>query len=97
MLYKRGHIISIGYNTKKTHPGTLPFYKYPHQHAEFRAIQTADDEEIAGANLACVRINRAGNLLNSSPCEECRKMMKFYGVACIVYSSTNGIQKETLL
>ena len=80
----------------KTHPKTVKFYKYPNLHAEMSAVLRADEAEVAGASLACVRINRRGDLMHSSPCDECRAMLKHYGVTHIVYSSKTGIEKETI-
>ena len=96
VLYKRGRIISIGYNKKKTHPKTVPFYKWRYLHAEFDSILKVDVEEVEGASIACVRINRAGDLMPSRPCCECIKMLSFYGVIDMVYSSRNGIGKEII-
>lgn len=80
----------------KTHPKTVRFYRFGNLHAEMNAIIRAHDLDLTNATLACVRINRAGTLMNSRPCEECILAMKYYGIGCMVYSSRNGIGKEFL-
>ena len=96
VLYKRGHIISIGYNQKKTPPRAMRFYDYPYLHAEAVCIVRSLDVDIHNATLACVRLNRQGDIMHSRPCEGCISMMKEYGITTIVYSSKTGIEKETI-
>jgi deoxycytidylate deaminase len=96
VLFHRRHIISVGYNRKKTHPKALPFYRYPFLHAEADSIIKADSSDIEGAAIACVRINKSGYLMNSRPCPECINMMQHYNISYIVYSSKDGIKKELL-
>ena len=96
VIYHRGHILSIGYNRKKTHPVAAKFYDFGYLHSELDAILKCDEEVIRGAMLACVRINRVGTLMYSRPCEGCRKAMVEYGIIAMVYSTKDGIEKEML-
>jgi hypothetical protein len=59
-------------------------------------IIRAPENEILGASLACVRINRSEDIRHSHPCPECMRMMRYYGIVYIVYSTQNGIEKEFL-
>jgi deoxycytidylate deaminase len=90
VLYRRGKVISIGYNQKKTHPKAQRFYEFPYLHAEMHCLVRADEDDATNASIACVRINRNGDLMNSKPCPACMSAMKSYGISYVVYSYRDG-------
>jgi hypothetical protein len=96
VLYRRGKIISVGHNQKKTHPLVFRFYDYPYLHAEASCIIKAHGVDLHNAVLACVRINCRGDVVYSRPCSGCIAMMRHYGIHTMVYSSKDGVEKEII-
>ena len=59
-------------------------------HAERSVLKKVDHKKLQGAVLVVVRVNSAGQLVNSRPCHECQKhlekCMRTYGLRCVYYS-----------
>jgi deoxycytidylate deaminase len=77
-------IISIGWNSKKTHPKTKKWYPYPYIHSEFMAVNQLR-RNLKGLTIVNTRIVH-GEMALSKPCKYCREMLRFYGAKRIYYS-----------
>ncbi|SRR6056297_2581722 len=95
-LDSRGHIISVGTNTKKTHPMQEEYArraKRPQKvslHAELAAlIKARTDVE----TLVVCRINKQGELRNSKPCPICMLALEEAKVGEVWFSTDKGFEK----
>jgi deoxycytidylate deaminase len=92
VLFKNRRLISRGYNRIKTHPTAKRHYDFPYIHAEFDAIIKAK-QPTKHCTLAVVRINNAGDLLNSRPCKSCLEFMRKHQITTVIYSTGKTIKK----
>ncbi len=91
-IFKKNQLISIGWNTLKTHPKTIGFYPY-HQkatHAEALACIRGKLEDYSGHDLIVARINNNGHTDFSKPCRFCQKYISWLGFDNVYYSGEAG-------
>lgn len=89
VLVDRNSILSAKVNSLKSSPGLVPFYRYPHFHAEAAAIFAAGDRSI-GSDLFVARVRRDNTLAMAKPCKGCQKLIKQYGIRNVYYSVEDG-------
>lgn len=98
-------IISVGFNTNKTHPLQQWYNKYrvlggnkvQHKmHSEVLAFIKVRHFEIdwSKVELYNYRIKADGSLGNSRPCLSCMAMIKDLGIKKIYYTTDDGYVKE---
>ena len=82
VLFRRGRIVSVGYNQYRTVCWAWPHSRYHeslsqpdlsgirlnNMHAEISAMHNVPKSDLAGKDIFVVRINKAGTLMNSQPC-----------------------------
>lgn len=98
-LVKRGKVISIGTNEKKSHPLAAKYAKNPHAfylHAEVSAIKNAlrthDLDDIRQSTLYVCRVKRPSQHDKtwvwglSCPCEGCMSAILDFDIRRVVYS-----------
>lgn len=93
---KRGDVLSVAENSySKTHPIQAYFAAkvgQPHRkylHAEIHAILRCKAKQIH--HLAVERLDKAGNMLESTPCPVCMEAIKAYGICYISYVNSNHL------
>jgi tRNA(Arg) A34 adenosine deaminase TadA len=92
-LLKKGKVVHIGWNKRKTHPETL---KHPYHlgevgvHAELDVILKAGKEDLSGMDITVLRVDRNNKLANSKPCPGCTSILKQINVRSVSYSDKNG-------
>lgn len=78
----KGKILSVGFNKKKTHPFQKKYSDRPERlylHAELDAILGIKDKTIlSSCDIYVLRLSKGNQVLNSEPCEGCKKALKFY-------------------
>jgi len=83
-IVHKNKIISIGHNKRKTHPLMLKFQHKPFKvllHAEIDAIVKVRDKTLLkDSEIYVSRLSKGDNILNSEPCETCKKAIRFYGI-----------------
>lgn len=80
-----GSVIAVGVNVKKNAP--LPYvpYDYLSTHAEINTLSGVN--RMAGVILYVVRVNAAGNILDSKPCVKCEEYLhKWTNVKRVIYT-----------
>lgn len=92
VLVRKNTIIGIGFNQNKTH--TKSPDKFHMIHAEFSAILSSQEENLADCELYVVRKRKNGNLANSKPCQSCTKMVSSLGIKRCYYSTGTYFTKE---
>ena len=106
IVYKK-HIISIGFNSSKTHPIQKIYNKErfsedstPHcLHAEISAlifIKDRTDIKWNNVEVYTYRENKYGEPRMAKPCKSCISMIKSLGIRKIHYTTNGGFDSETL-
>jgi deoxycytidylate deaminase len=88
VLFKGSKILSTGFNTNKTHPKVMKYFKYGRVHAEFDCLLHADPDDIAGSSIYVLRMNKKGETVIAKPCPMCARMMKEFGVVEAFWSTS---------
>jgi deoxycytidylate deaminase len=94
-LNKRGQVVSIGYNNKRTSWLQRLYAKKvgkplsDMEHAEVDAIRKAKSP----VTLVVVRTNKKGDLRNSKPCSICWELIHDSGIKEVFYSDEEGIHR----
>jgi len=90
---RKGHIISTGVNSRKTHPLQGKYaikagieHKI-HLHAEISALVTCKEEP---HNIYIARITKGGNIGLSKPCPVCFMAIKESNIKNIFYTEDDG-------
>jgi len=91
LVDSKGNILSIGVNSKKTHPrlGSKP--PYLTLHSEGAAIYDCLKKRIDPFGLVAFvcRVDQYGNPINSKPCKFCINHFKTFGIYKIYYTITS--------
>lgn len=106
-VYKN-QILSVGYNTNKTHPIQKKYNIYrdmeydnlepmPKLHAEMMCLLGLKDMDInfSKVKLYIYREDHNGNIANCRPCAACMKLIDRLGIKRIYYTTESGFAKET--
>ena len=81
-------IVSVGYNTKKTHPDCQTNYT---QHAEFSACRNILHlSKRNNFTIYVVRLTRTGRVGISKPCPDCKSLLIQLGINRVVFSTDDG-------
>jgi deoxycytidylate deaminase len=94
-ITRRNTIICYGFNDiLKTHPMSKRF-GYPNEniHSELAAIKnfSLPVSELKKYTLFNVRIDRNGQFNNSKPCKNCRRMLEYFGIKKVYFSTKKGM------
>lgn len=80
----RRTIISMGTNSKKSHPLQARFTHRPHlncwRHAEVHAISLARKDDLKDSDVYVARLLMSGERANSRPCLGCTNALLHHGV-----------------
>lgn len=81
----RGKIIGKGYNKYSNDS------KKASEHAEVSALKSAMNyigkDNLSKCELIIIRVNKAGECVNSKPCYNCQRFINFYSVKKVYYST----------
>lgn len=93
-------LVSIGTNSRKTHPLNLDFEYVSRKHkkisgvvgthSELKATLKAGMSKCRGLTLVNTRVNRNGRLDNSRPCRGCMDMIRKLGFNEVFYTDGEG-------
>jgi len=95
LVDKRGRVISVGFNSHKTHPLAKRFKPLSgHLHAEMDAILKARREgfdDWSRATLYVARARKVGvsgpfAMALAKPCPGCRDMLKVFGITRVIHT-----------
>lgn len=103
----KNKVLSIGYNTSKTHPLQMEFNRergvspqYPSRlHAEIHALSKIKDMDIPWEKVKVYiyRGHKNGAPANARPCHACMQMMKSLGIRNIFYTQDGSYCHEEIL
>jgi len=101
LIFNRTRIISKGYNRRITIDRvdrfiTSEYIKWPSDthtseniisiHAEMMALMKGNGDDICGANIIVVRLNKHDEFRNARPCNNCMAHLKLAGIKTVIYS-----------
>ncbi len=102
IIYK-GRIISIGQNSKKTHPVNLKNKKINYDGIDISPIKGTCSELSAikrlknltnipteKCQLINIRVNKKNEIRMSNPCQSCESLLRFFQMKDIYYSDNDG-------
>lgn len=79
-VFKKHRVISIGYNSTKTHPMLLKYFKHGTVHAEVACTSGINRELLKGADIFVFRESKEGMPLLSRPCGMCVQVLNEHGI-----------------
>ena len=90
LVNKRGHVLTIGKNSYKTHPKTKKYSIYPYLHAEQEAIfRYGYEQEYDNISLYIARVLKAGHIGTARPCSACQQLLVNVGIHRVFYTDSN--------
>jgi len=87
-IFKGPRLISIGWNSEKTHPSSCT--RYSAHHAEFSALVGNYKYDLVGASIFVVRITPSGKIGMAKPCDACQDFIYAAGITKVFYTNFNG-------
>lgn len=87
LVVKKNRVLSIGYNSSKTHP--IMDTRMQMIHAECDAILRCPEAVVDGAEVIVARIKPSGKPGLARPCEVCEKILKRFGVRRVFYTTNS--------
>ncbi len=81
-------LVSIGWNSSKTHPCSCSPGKS--MHAEFACLIGCNREQLSSSTLFVVRLTKGGNLGISKPCRDCHELIMAIGIRRVFYLNRKG-------
>jgi deoxycytidylate deaminase len=97
IIAHRGEVLSIGYNSSKTHPFQAKYRKNPHAvfwHAETSAINNALKRDhhalLPKSSMYVLRLTTASNPAISMPCEGCTRALQEHDITRVLYTTGEG-------
>lgn len=97
IVYK-GRVMSVGMNQNlKSHPLTRMFNEFQTIHGEVSAIIRLKNKKILKeCKMVVYRENALGELAMARPCPTCLKILKFFNISRIAYTTDGGYAEEFL-
>lgn len=90
IIAKGSRIISIGFNSYKTHPKSpMPYHLI---HAEIDALIGIDQEKLKGTTMYVARVGykRRSRICMSKPCKYCQSVILRSGVRRVIFTIEEG-------
>lgn len=98
IIARKNKIISLGTNSKKTHPLQRRFSSRPHldawQHAEINALTRVGKIDLEGADVYVARRLADGSIGSSRPCRGCQSALHDHGIRRMIYWENGKWVKE---
>lgn len=91
VIAKKGRVVSVGFNTYKTH--TKSRDPYHTIHAELSAILKAR-RDVSGLDIYIYREIKDGSLGMARPCTHCMEIIKEAGIKNVYYTTEKGVKHE---
>jgi deoxycytidylate deaminase len=88
VVFNKGRIISVGYNSTKTHTKLMKYFSHATLHAECDAVlHCPNPDALDGASMIVYRTKKNGSPAMSKPCPMCRQIMFEYGIKKVYWST----------
>jgi tRNA(Arg) A34 adenosine deaminase TadA len=93
ILVKKGKVVSIGANNRKTHPLMAGFKTL---HAEVCCLLGVRWSDLSGSIIFVARVNGTGKIGMSKPCSTCQEVLIRYGIRKAYYTTANSVEELRL-
>lgn len=87
-IFKGKSLISLGWNSTKTHPSSTT--RYNAHHAEFDCLMGNYKHDLVGASIFVARITKGGHLGIAKPCPSCEAVIRAAGIKKVYYTNNAG-------
>ena len=94
VIAHRGEVLSVGYNSSKSHPFQARYRKNPHAvfwHAETASINNALKKNyhdlLSKSTMYVLRLTHASNPALSMPCEGCARAISEHNINRVLYTT----------
>jgi len=94
-IYLGNRLISLGWNSNKTHPSVDTNLKW--HHAETAALVGLSRIDLARAIIYVTRIRKDGSKSIAKPCESCEGNLRNVGIRKIFYTDREGYPQKMML
>lgn len=91
---KRGNILNVKGNCRKTHPALSKFTPFPYLHAESYCLISHGLDHCRDLNLFVLRLDGRGRTTMAKPCDVCGDLGRFVGLRSIMYTDWEGNIEE---
>lgn len=96
ILVKNGNVAAVAVNYVRNVPGNVPLHQIG-THAEEAIVSMCSNSVLERSTIYVARINRAGNPLDSRPCDSrCWPLLHDMGIKYVVYSWKGRLIKERM-
>jgi len=85
LIIKKNRVLSVGYNSKKTHP--IMNTKTQQRHAECDAILRCPEGDLRGSDMIVVRARGGGLAGLARPCDTCQAVLKQSDLKQVFYTT----------
>ena len=86
-LFRKSILISVGWNSLKTHPKCPTKFS---RHAEFNVFIGLSRIDVSGCTLFIARITRTNRIGIAKPCIDCQEFLAALGLKNIFYTTQSG-------
>lgn len=94
VIARRGQVLGVGYNQKKTHTRSPSPYKY--LHAEVDATLGIPLTELRGASIYVYRETLNGDIAMAKPCSHCEAYLRNLGLHAVYHTTNYGFSRYIL-
>lgn len=86
-LFRKSILVSIGWNSLKTHPKCPTEFS---RHAEFNVFIGTSKIDVSGCTLYVARLTRTNIISIAKPCQDCQEFLDALGLRNILFTNTEG-------
>jgi tRNA(Arg) A34 adenosine deaminase TadA len=94
IVSRRGHFISLGFNSRKSDPLAAKYGRHPdaiYPHAEIAAIKNAlkliDEEALESCTMYIARVKKDGSPALAKPCSGCQRALLQFGLENVEWTT----------
>ena len=88
VIFKKGRVVSVGYNQCKTHTKLLKYFEHATIHAECDAIlHCPNPGHLDGSSIFVYRTTKDGAPAMAKPCPMCRQLIFENGIKMVYWST----------
>ncbi len=95
VIISNGKVVSVGFNSTKTHPIMAKYSQFTTLHAEAAALLPLKFKKIKHGIAVVYRESARGQPAMARPCKICRKILADHGIKEFLYTTSGGWSRET--
>jgi len=95
VIVSNGKVVSVGFNSNKTHPIMAKYSPHATLHAEAAALLPLKFKKIKNGVAVVYRESARGKPAMARPCKFCRQILADYGIKEFLYTTSGSWAKES--